>query len=97
MQYLVAVSDGAVVRLESVPEKIRKASAINGNNDNSFLEANFASAKKLCLDNFTRKYLVSYLRKNKGNVSGTAKQINVCRASLQRMIKRFAITKTELA
>lgn len=97
MQYLVAVSDGAVVRLESVPEKIRKASMINGNNDNSFLEANFASAKKLCLDNFTRKYLVSYLRKNKGNVSGTAKQINVCRASLQRMIKRFAITKTDLA
>jgi len=96
MQYLVAVSDGIVVRLETVPEKIRKVSVINGDNDNFFLEANFASAKKICMDNFTRKHLVSYLRMNKGNVSGTAKQINICRPSLQRMIKRYAITKADL-
>jgi DNA-binding NtrC family response regulator len=97
MQYLVAVSDGIVVRLETVPEKIRKVSVINGDSDNSFLEANFACAKKMCLDNFTRKHIVSYLRMNKGNVSGAAKQINVRRSSLQRMIKRYAITKADLA
>ena len=96
MQYLVAVSDGIVVRLETLPEKISKIAGIKGDNGHSFLEANFASAKKICLDNFTRNHLVSYLRSNKGNVSGTAKQINICRSSLQRMIKRYAITKAEL-
>jgi transcriptional regulator with PAS, ATPase and Fis domain len=97
MQYLVAVSDGAGVKPESLPEKIRRVSVINGDNDNVFPEADFATAKKRYLDNFTRTYLISNLRRNEGNVSGTAKQINVCRSSLQRMIKRFGITKTDLA
>jgi DNA-binding NtrC family response regulator len=96
MQHLVVVSDGAVIRPEYLPEKIRKGLAIEASQDKSFFETDFASARKRYLDHFTRNYLVQSLQNNKGNISTTAKQINIRRSSLQRMIRRLDIAKTDL-
>lgn len=96
MQLLVVVSDSAVIRPESLPEKIRSVTTIAGDKDNSFLETDFPSARKMVLNHFTRNYLINSLRNNKGNISATAKQINIRRSSLQRMIRRLDITKTAL-
>jgi DNA-binding NtrC family response regulator len=96
MQHLVVVSDGAVIRPEYLPEKIRKGLAIEASQDKSFFETDFASARKRYLDHFTRNYLVQSLQNNKGNIPTTAKQINIRRSSLQRMIRRLDIAKTDL-
>jgi DNA-binding NtrC family response regulator len=93
MQHLAVVSEGAVIRPESVPEKIRNLAGTD--EDQAFLETDFPRARKRYLDRFTRKYLVHSLQNNKGNISATAKQMNIRRASLQRMIRRLELTKTE--
>lgn len=95
MLHLVVVTDGAVIRPESLPEKMRGASAMGGIEDHSFLQTDFSKARKMFLDQFTRNYLVNSLRNNQGNISATAKQINLRRSSLQRMIRRFEITRAE--
>ncbi len=96
MQHLVVVSEDAIISPESLPKKMQNVLAIELKKDQSFLETDFTSARKMYLDQFTRNYLVQGLRNNQGNISTTAKQINIPRSSLQRMIKRLAITKTEL-
>ncbi len=95
MQHLVVVSEDAIIGQESLPEKIRKGLAPDEKPDPSFFDTDFASARKLTLDRFTRDYLETFLRNNKGNLSATAKQMNIHRSSLQRMIKRFDIVRTE--
>jgi DNA-binding NtrC family response regulator len=95
MQNLVVVSDDAVIRPPSLPEKIRRVAPGNGDPDPAFLGRDFSSARKMYLDHFTRNYLVNALRSNHGNISATAKQVNLRRSSLQRMIKRYAITNAD--
>jgi transcriptional regulator with PAS, ATPase and Fis domain len=95
MQNLVVVSDDAVIRPPSLPEKIRRVAPGNGDPDPAFLGRDFSSARKMYLDQFTRNYLVNALRSNHGNISATAKQVNLRRSSLQRMIKRYAITNAD--
>lgn len=95
IQHLVVVSDGQVIRPKSLPAKLRNVAAIDGAEDPSYQRLDFTSARKMVLDHFTRNYLVNSLRSNQGNVSATAKQINIRRSSLQRMIKRFGLTRTE--
>jgi DNA-binding NtrC family response regulator len=95
MQYLVAVSDGDTVDAESLPEKMRNAEACIGHDDSPVPDGDFNTARRRYLDNFTRQFLVNAIRQNNGNISGAAKQINVRRSSLQRMIKRLCITNIE--
>ncbi len=95
VQYLAAVSEGDTVRTESLPEKMKSASVCSGIDNSLSSDDDFNAVRKKYLDDFTRRYLLKALRQNKGNISGTAKQINIRRSSLQRMIKRLGITDTE--
>ena len=94
MQHLVVVSDDAVIRPSSLPEKIRR-SPQERRSGSGLSRPDFSSARKMYLDHFTRNYLVNALRDRQGNISATAKQINLRRSSLQRMIKRYAITNAD--
>lgn len=96
MQYLVAVSDANEVKAEFLPAKMRTVDACEADEALFPSGADFNSARKRFLDNFTRQYLVNAIRRNKGNISGAAKQINVRRSSLQRMIRRLRITNIEI-
>lgn len=96
MQHLVVVSDGAVIWPKALPEKMRRSSDPDGDRDQALLGTDFSCARKMYLDHFTRNYLVNALRNQQGNISATAKQINIRRSSLQRMIKRFEISPAEL-
>ena len=59
------------------------------------LNMDFAEARKRCLDEFTRQYLLDALKSYQGNISKTAKEIKVQRPSVQRMLKRYRIGKEE--
>ena len=98
VQQMVITADRDKITVADLPDKVRcldVAQNIEEPTDSSQLV--FAEARKQSIDRFTRAYLVDALRCNKGNVSKTAKQINVQRPSLQRMIKRHRISKEELA
>jgi DNA-binding NtrC family response regulator len=91
IQHLVVVSDDQVIRPRSLPEKLRTPGSGTASPDPTCAGADFPAARRTYLDHFTRCYLVDALRRNQGNVSATARQINLRRSSLQRMIKRYAI------
>ncbi len=95
VQYLVVVSDGNTVRTESLPDKVKKVDICNGIDGGLPLDGDFNAVRKKYLDNFTRRYLINTIGQNAGNISSTAKQMNIRRSSLQRMIKRLRITDTE--
>ena len=95
LQYLVVVSDGPVIRAESLPEKMMNICVDRAEEGGFPPEGDFNSVRKRYLDSFTRQYLVDAIRQNKGNISSTARQINVRRSSLQRMIKRLSISDLE--
>lgn len=96
MQYLVAISEGKAIKAQSLPEKMSKEGACHTDVALS-LEGDFNTARKRYLDDFTRQYLVNAIGQNRGNISGAARQMNVRRSSLQRMIKRLGITDAEMA
>ena len=58
IQHLVVVSDGQVIGPKSLPAKLRNVTAIDGEEDPSYLRMDFSSARKMVLDHFTRNYLV---------------------------------------
>ncbi|MDA8307156.1 MAG: sigma-54 dependent transcriptional regulator [Deltaproteobacteria bacterium] len=95
MQYLVVVSDGPVIKAESLPEKMIDIRGERTDDGALPPGGDFNSVRKRYLDSFTRQYLVNAMRQNKGNISSTARQINVPRSSLQRMIKRLCISDVE--
>ena len=52
----------------------------------------FQSAQKLAVEKFERKFLEFYLRKNNGNITKTAENINLSRVSLYKKIKQYDLT-----
>ncbi len=95
IQYLVVVADGDVIRPPALPEKIRRSADPAGDLRPASPATDFSVARKMYLDHFTRNYLINALRDRQGNISAAAKQINIRRSSLQRMIKRFGIAPAE--
>ena len=96
VQQMVITAERDKITAADLPDKVRcveVVQTIEEPTDSSRLV--FAEARKQSVDRFTKAYLVDALRCNKGNVSKTAKQINVQRPSLQRMIKRHKISKEE--
>jgi len=43
------------------------------------------------LDEFERKYIVKLLKRNDGNISKSAREADIERAYLQRLIKKYKI------
>jgi DNA-binding NtrC family response regulator len=94
VQQMVITADRDKITVADLPDKVKcldLAQTMEDPTDSSGLV--FAEARKQSLDRFTRAYLVDALRCQNGNVSKTAKQIKVQRPSLQRMIKRYKISK----
>ena len=52
----------------------------------------FQSAQKQAIEKFERKFLEFHLRKNNGNITKTAENINLSRVSLYKKIKQYDLT-----
>jgi DNA-binding NtrC family response regulator len=56
----------------------------------------FKSAKNTLIDDFEKKYVATLLQKNKGNISATAREADIERTYLKRLIRKHSIeTPTE--
>jgi DNA-binding NtrC family response regulator len=96
VQRMVITADRRNATMDHLPEKMRSMRQPEDAEERRDLPIlDFAEARKRCLDNFTREYLVDALRHCQGNISKTAKEINIQRPSIQRMLKRYNINKEE--
>ncbi|MDD5010000.1 MAG: sigma-54 dependent transcriptional regulator [Syntrophorhabdaceae bacterium] len=96
VQRMVITADQRKITMNDLPEKMRSVRPPEGAEEHSDLSnPDFAEARKRCLDDFTREYLVDSLRCYQGNISKTAKEIKIQRPSIQRMLKRYKIKKEE--
>ncbi len=85
-------AENEIIRKEDLPVNILN-SAITGRYewDNLLNETDFRKAQNSALVNFERKFLEYHLKKNDGNVSRTADEINLSRVSLHKKIKLYGL------
>jgi len=96
VQQMVITANEKRITVKDIPAKIKHIRHVQEiAEETDFFQMDYAEAKKLYLNNFTRKFLVDALRYYKGNISKTAKEIKIQRPSLQRMVKRYKIMKEE--
>jgi len=95
VQRIVITADHQRVTVNDLPEKMQSKRTVGGVEREDLLEMDFQEARKRCLDEFTRDYLVDALKYYQGNVSKTAKEIKIQRPSIQRMLKRYQIKREE--
>jgi DNA-binding NtrC family response regulator len=95
VQRMVITADRRGITMNDLPENMQPVGPSQDTDYSSLSDLDFVEAKKRCLDNFTRQYLLDALRHYRGNISRTAKEIKVQRPSIQRMLKRYGIKKEE--
>lgn len=101
VQQLVIVADNGIIDPEAIPAVLKNVMAGNtadgpDKDDGILYDMNFQDARKICLDNFSRNYCIRSLRTNRGNVSATARDMNIRRSSLQRLMKRLGIRGSDI-
>jgi len=92
VQNLLIVSGGDTISLKDLPPKILV-----------HLEppplqtapSSYEEMKRKVVDDFTRNFLTTMLKKNRGNVSKTAREINIRRTSLQRLMRRYGLRASD--
>ena len=92
IQNLLIVSGGDTVCLRDLPPKILahlKPSPLE------MPPHSYGEMKRKVVDDFTRDFLITMLKKNRGNVSKTAREIRLRRTSLQRLMRRYGIRSAD--
>jgi len=95
VQRIVITADHQRVTVNDLPEKMQSKRPVGNVERQDLLEMDFQEARKRCLDEFTRDYLLDALKYYQGNISKTAKEIKIQRPSIQRMLKRYQIKREE--
>jgi len=95
--HTVITTQGESITIQDLPEKLKNFSCLRKFRGSETKELDFASSKKKILDSFLKQFITDALRQNDGNISKTAKEINLRRTSLQRIIKRYNINIKDLS
>ncbi len=99
IEHMVIICDGEVILVNHLPSEIKGVSpafqiGIDGSIEgHSEKMPDFHEAKKELLERFERDYLTILLGKNNWNVSSSAREIDMHRSSLQRLIRKYGIKK----
>ncbi len=95
--HMVISAENNTVDLNDLPKKIINANGTYNFEAQEFIDTDFMQARKKYLDDFSKKFIIEALRRNQGNITKTARAINLRRPSLQRMIKRYNIETKEFS
>ncbi|OPY70331.1 MAG: Transcriptional regulatory protein ZraR [Syntrophorhabdaceae bacterium PtaU1.Bin034] len=95
VQRVVITAAQRRITVHDLPERMQLKRSAGLEEHMDLLRMDFPQARKRCLDEFTKEYLVDALKYYQGNISKTAKEIKVQRPSIQRMLKRYKIKKEE--
>jgi len=97
IEHLVILSKSDVIQEEILPSEIRDSDQ-KGNLRSDRLPADgseklpdFRKAKKAHLENFEKNYLQKLLNRNKGNISKSARDVDMHRSSLQRLLRKYGL------
>ena len=85
------------VRIEDLPSELRERSkapvlsASTGESEDSGNDVGFTEARDRLVEDFERRYLTGLLTRHQGNVSQAAREADLHRQSLQKMLRRLEI------
>ncbi|HEY4481278.1 MAG TPA: sigma-54 dependent transcriptional regulator, partial [Candidatus Brocadiaceae bacterium] len=73
-----------------------KKEGLSGDHGDELLSQPYKEARRKALDAFNVKYITNVLNKNSGNVTNAAKESEIERQYLQRMLKRYNIKSKDI-
>lgn len=73
-----------------------KKEGLSGDIGDELLSQPYKDARRKALDAFNVKYITNVLNKNSGNVTNAAKESEIERQYLQRMLKRYNIKSKDI-
>jgi len=85
----VSLTDSEVIVPKDLPEQIRQV-----NNHDPFISLpgiNYKQAKREWMDSFEKKYLYALLKQHHGNISKAAREAQVNRKTIHRLLKRHRL------
>ncbi|RKY34306.1 MAG: sigma-54-dependent Fis family transcriptional regulator [Candidatus Omnitrophota bacterium] len=86
----VVVEKSEYIQVEDLPGELREVKTAE-ERDLSVRSLDFRKARRLAVEAFEKRFLTEALKRNKGNISKTAKEINLDRRNLQRKLKFYNI------
>ncbi len=93
MERAVSLTDSEIIVPEDLPEQIR--SVKDPDIFRSLAKSNFKEAKKERMDSFEKKYLSALLARHNGNISRAAREAQVNRKTIHRLLKRHRLTEDQ--
>ena len=97
IEHLMILSKGDVIQEEILPSEIRESDhkrILKSNrltSEESDVLPDFRKAKKAHLENFEKNYLQELLNRNKWNISKSARDVDMHRSSLQRLLRKYGL------
>jgi two-component system, NtrC family, response regulator HydG len=93
----VVLAEGESLELGDLPLQITGATTTLRPTDAALAELPFAEARARALDAFDRSFLAAALERHGGNVSRTARALDLHRQSLQKLLRRLGISAEAVA
>ena len=91
MERAVSLTDSEIIAPEDLPEKIRSVKS-----PDAFVftaGSDYKKAKKKWTDSFEKRYLTTLLDRNNGNISKAAREAQINRKTIHRLLKRHRLTE----
>ncbi|MEE9610947.1 MAG: sigma-54 dependent transcriptional regulator [Desulfatiglandales bacterium] len=93
MERAVSLTDSKIIVPQDLPEQIRLVK-----NPDAFIfpaGSNYKKAKKDWMDFFEKRYLSDLLKRHNGNISKAAREAQVNRKTIHRLLKRHRLTEDQ--
>jgi len=94
MERAVSLTDSKIIVPEDLPDQIRSVK----NPDACIFpaESNYKKAKKEWMDSFEKRYLFDLLKRHNGNITKAAREAQVDRKTIHRLLKRHRLAEDRL-
>ncbi len=90
----VALAEDNVIKVYDLPDYIKERSIFELSQTSSDLS--FKAAREKWLESMGRTYLINLLKRNKGNISQAAREAQISRKTLYRLLEKFEIDVDKL-
>jgi DNA-binding NtrC family response regulator len=93
MERAVVMAEGEEIEAADLPAQVTASAAPLGPVDAALADLPFAEARERALDAFDRAYLQAALERHGGNVSATARALDMHRQSLQKKLRQLGLAR----
>lgn len=87
----VILSKGGIITPDLLPENLKSGKRDIDDFNIPIVSENLAEARRKVIEAFEKKFLIELLKKNRGNVSLSAKSAGVTRQNLTYLLKKYNI------